>query len=126
MKKNKKTNLQQGHQGDVQFKSAELPRTAKKIDKKILAYGEHSGHCHVITGDYELYEDGGNTYAVIGNDGAILQHIYEKNLGNNWEYNKPLPQADHNAIELKPNTTLMFGIHKQYNPFSRVWEAVQD
>lgn len=128
MKKSKKQQgfEQRGHQGDVQFKEAELPDTARKIEKRILAYGEHSGHCHVVTGDYDLFEEGGNTYVKTGNDGAFLQHVYEQNFGGNYAYNKELQKADHNPVKLKPNSTFIIGIHKQYDPFGRVWEAVQD
>ena len=118
---------QQGHQGDVQFREeSELPNTAKKIENQPLAYGEHSGHIHVATGDCELFMDGDNVYVKTGNDGAYLQHIFEQNFGNRYDYNKPMEKADHNPIKLKPNAVFLIGIHKQYNPFGDIWERVAD
>lgn len=116
-----------GHQGDVQFKTINaLPENAKKINNRPLAYGEVSGHVHVLTGDVELFEIEGTTYAVVGGDGARMQHVMENNL-------KPacmtevveLPIADHKSI-LFPPGTYEIGIQKQYNPYEKVFERVLD
>lgn len=119
---------QQGHQGDVQFKEiSSLPETAKSIKKQPLAYGEVSGHIHIITGDYDLFEDErGFKYAKIGNDGASLQHVFDKNFNNDFTTKEKLPIADHKQIDLKPNSIFQIGIQKQYNPFSKIWERVID
>lgn len=120
-----KTNTIQGHQGDVQFKAVSLPRGAKKIENTPLAYGETSGHCHALTGDVEMYEHKGIHYAVVGTDGAFLQHVHETMYKANLKTNSALPVADHQPIRLEAGT-YAFGIHKRYNPFSRVWERVID
>lgn len=120
-----KTN-QKGHQGDVQFASTLLPKGLKKIERKPIAYGEHSGHLHVITGDYEMLEDDkGTLYVSVGNAGAVLRHIHESQF-KGYDSKEIMPKADHKPITLIPNTNYIFGIHKRYNPFSKVWEKVID
>ena len=121
------TNLIKGHAGDVQFKAiSKLPANAIKITNRPLAYGETSGHVHILTGQVDMFEIEGKTYAVVGNDGARLQHVMQHNI-------KPecltaveeLPVADHKSILLPPGT-YEFGIQKQFNPFEKVFEDVQD
>lgn len=117
-----------GHQGDVQFVSVQdLPTTSKKIEKQPVALGEHSGHQHVITGDYDLYQEENFLYADIKEGGAILQHIHESNF-KNFDTQEVISKADHHPItkSLKPNTIYKIGIHKKYNPFLKVWEQVID
>jgi hypothetical protein len=116
-----------GHHGDVQFKMIDrLPENAKKINNTPLAYGETSGHVHVITGEVDMFEIEGNIYAVVGNDGARLQHVMENNLTPECLTEvKELPVADHKSI-LLPSGTYEFGIQKQFNPFGKVFEKVRD
>lgn len=114
------------HQGDVQGRTTTLPKGAKKIQNTPLAYGETSGHVHVVTGDAEMFELDGTIYVCTGNDGAFLQHVHETVYKANIKTNAPLPVADHKPIQLAPNTTYAFGIHKRYNPFSKVFENVID
>jgi hypothetical protein len=117
---------QQGHAGDVQFKQiASLPKSAKQIANTPIAYGEKSGHVHVVTGDVELFELDGKMFAAVGKDGAVLQHLHESVFKNRYEAKEPLQKADHNPIKLGEGT-YEFGIHKKYNPFSKVFERVLD
>jgi hypothetical protein len=103
-----------------------LPENAKKIENRPLAYGETSGHVHVLTGQVDMFEIEGKMYAVVGNDGARLQHVMENNLTPECMTEvKELPVADHKSILLPPGT-YEFGIQKQYNPFDKVFEQVRD
>ena len=114
------------HQGDVQSISHELPLTAKVITKRPIALGEKSGHQHIVTGDYEMLEDTeSNIYVKVGINGAILQHIHESQFIG-YDTQELLNKADHGVIKLKPSTTYLFGIHKKFNPFAKVWEKVID
>jgi hypothetical protein len=114
------------HQGDVQGRKIQvLPEGAKIIKNTPLAYGEHSGHVHQITGEVELYEYDGKFIAVIGSDGAFLQHVHETTVAGKEKFNAPLPKADHHPVHL-PAGIYEFGIHKRYNPFSKVFERVID
>jgi hypothetical protein len=119
--------LIKGHHGDVQFKMVEsLPQNAIKTNNKPLAYGEVSGHVHVLTGDVELFEIEGKTYAVVGNDGARMQHVMEHLITTKCMTEvKELPMCDHKSI-LLPSGTYEIGIQKQYNPYEKVFEQVVD
>lgn len=115
------------HQGDVQGKSIySIPKAAVKISQKPIALGEHSGHCHILTGDVELFEHDGKIFAAVGEDGATLQHVHETNFKGDYKTTKVLPKADHHPIKLAPNQNYEFGIHKKYNPFSKIFEKVID
>jgi hypothetical protein len=115
------------HQGDVQGKSIpKLPDNAVKVSNKPLAYGEVSGHVHVLTGDVDLFEIEGKTYAVIGHDGARMQHVMENILTPKCMMEvKELHIADHKSI-LFPPGIYEIGIQKQYNPYKKVFERVID
>lgn len=117
---------QKFHQGDVQAVETTLPKNCKPIQKKPIAFGEKHGHQHIITGDYEMYEDEkSNIYVTVGINGAVLQHIHQSNFVG-FDSMEVKPKADHHPIQLKPNSTWCFGIHKKYNPFSKIWEKVID
>lgn len=121
-----KTKTIRGHQGDVQFKNTSLPKGAIKITQRPLALGEHSGHQHVLTGDVSLYEFEGRTFAVVGSDGACLQHVHDSNFTPAMYAKKDkIAIADHKAIDLAPGT-YEFTIQNAYNPFKKVFEKVQD
>lgn len=115
------------HGGDVQAISSTLPSTAKKVPNKPVAYGEKSGHLHVITGDVELFEDAnGNMYACVGGEGATLQHTHESIFDNNFSSQRVYQKADHKPVKLNSNTTYRISIHKKYNPLKQFWENVKD
>ena len=122
-------NAKKFHQGDVQAIAInEIPSNAKKIAKQPIALGEHSGHQHVLVGDYELYElEDGRLMAAIGEGGANLQHIHESNF-KGYENQEILAKADHHPIvkSITPGSKWIFGIHKKYNPFAKVFERVID
>jgi len=114
-------------QGDVQGKSVDsLPKGAKKIKNTPIAYGEHSGHQHCLTGDVELFEVDGTYFACVGKDGAVLQHVHESNFTElSWKTTKELPMADHKPHHL-PEGIYEFGIQNSYNPYSKLMEKVID
>lgn len=124
----KKTETISFHQGDVQGKTINsLPKNCRRIDNQPLAYGEISGHIHVLTGDVELYENNEKKFAKVGNKGARLQHILHGNLksANCMTEVKELPVADHKSILLSPGI-YEFGIQKQYDPYENVFKQVVD
>src|SRR6476659_3462975 len=88
-----------GHQGDVQFRQINfLPKNAKQIENKPIAYGEHSGHQHVLTGEVQMFEVDGKLIAAVGSDGARLQHIHESKMTEKaWTETKEIEKADHNS-----------------------------
>jgi len=53
----------------------EARKLGNKLDHKVLAYGEATGHCHQITqGDVELYENNGVLYLKVISNNAIVEH----------------------------------------------------
>lgn len=117
-----------GHQGDVQFRTVTvIPQNAQKIKNQPLAYGEHSGHQHCLTGDVELFRaEDGTFFAAVGSDGATLQHVHESWFSEkDYVSVKELQKADHNPIHL-PAGTYEFYIQNAYNPWEKIMQAVID
>lgn len=116
-----------GHQGDVQFASiSKIPEGAIRVGNRPIAYGEHSGHQHVLTGDVELYEFEGKLIAAVGGDGARLQHCHESNFTDRcWTTTEEIPVADHTSHLLPPGN-YEFYIQNAYNPYSKLMEKVID
>jgi hypothetical protein len=118
------------HQGDVQGRQIEsIPFEARQVTNRPVAYGEHSGHQHCLTGDVALFmSEDGTFFAAVGSDGATLQHIHESSMFNNeiaWKSTKELPMADHKPLHL-PKGNYEIWIQNSYNPFSRLMEKVID
>jgi len=123
----KKTSQIIGHQGDVQFKTIQsVPKGATPISNKPIAYGEHSGHQHVLTGDVQMFEYEGRIITAVGGDGARLQHVHESNFSDKlWTTTKELPKADHGSHFL-PEGVYEFYIQNSYNPYNKLMEQVID
>ena len=116
------------HGGDVQGKQiVSLPKGAIKVQNQPIAFGETSGHCHILNGDVELFELNGRKYAVVGSDGAFHSHVHESSLTEEtYKTQGNLTNADHTKeCWIKPGI-YQLGIHKRYNPFQKVWGKVQD
>jgi len=65
--------------GDLSFHPTQLEKGMKKIASKsfTLAEGETTGHCHVITGDVEVYEDAQGLVISV-NGKAVVKHPEHK------------------------------------------------
>ncbi len=122
-----KKELLKGHQGDVQFKQlTALPAGAKKVINRPIAFGEKSGHQHILTGNVDMYEIEGKLVAVVNGDGARLQHIHESKMTERaWTSTKELPVADHHS-HLLPEGVYEFYIQNAFNPYSKLMEKVID
>lgn len=116
-----------GHQGDVQFSTIDkIPATAVKVSNRPIAYGEHSGHQHVLTGDVEMFEFEGRLIAAVGGDGARLQHCHESNFTDRcWTTTEEITVADH-ASHLLPPGNYEFYIQNSFNPYKQIMEKVID
>jgi|ERR1700748_550563 len=115
------------HQGDVIGNQiAEIPSSAVKVRNRPIAFGEHSGHQHVLTGDVEMFEFEGRLIASVGKDGARLQHCHESNFTDKcWTTTEEIAVADH-ASHLLPPGNYEFFIQNAYNPYSKLMERVID
>lgn len=120
-------NVLRGHQGDVLFSTVDsIPANAKKVTNKPIALGEHSGHCHVLTGDVEMFEVDGRIICSVGADGARLQHVHESNFSAScWTSTKEIQKADHNSHLLTAGN-YEFWIQNSFNPYSKLMEKVID
>jgi hypothetical protein len=121
-------NKEFAHVGDVQsIEIDSLPENVKKCEPKPVAYGEKSGHLHVITGDYEMFEDNDFKYIKVGKCGAFNQHVHESVFKKSgFDSLELLQKADHNSAVYKPNTIHKIGIHKAYQPYKKIFEKVID
>lgn len=119
------------HGGDVQgYLINTLPKEATRItekSKKILAHGETSGHCHILTGDVELFELNGQVFAVVGSGGAFHQHIKETDVTDNvFTINRNISNCDHTKdCQIAPGVYAI-GLDRQYDPHQEVWEKNPD
>jgi hypothetical protein len=117
---------QVGHQGDTQwFSIIEIPKEAKKINKKFIAESEQSGSVHVLCGNYDLFETE-NGFFVDVMDDCRINHTLKTNIQNkSIDTNIELPQKDHRSSILKKGKYFV-GIQRRYDPFQKVWKNVSD
>lgn len=106
-------------QGDVALRpidKIEIPENAERVEKKVLAWGEVSGHAHVVTGDAEVFLIDGKMIVAVGNDGAKLEHMKFATKA----------KADHGPIILTANQDYEVLLQNEYNPFAGALERVLD
>lgn len=73
--------------------------TSEQRKNRILARGEFSNHSHVMIGDCEVTRNNkGEIFVEIGNEGAILRHILEKEY---VETGKEVWTEEHGDVSLK-------------------------
>jgi hypothetical protein len=74
----------------------------------------------------DLYMFEGRTFAVVGSEGASLQHVHESNFKDTMYGSKShISVADHKPVDFEPGTYEMF-IQNAYNPFKKIFERVID
>jgi hypothetical protein len=77
---------EQIRQGDVLLNEIDVGRESLEDnipiaqDRKVLAYGEKTGHSHVLTGDVNFYNATGNQVLCRVNSGAQLVHEEHRNI----------------------------------------------
>lgn len=87
--------------------------------KRILARGEHSNHCHVITGDVQFNALG---HIIVGEDSnAVLKHLLE----TEWMAGTEVWTGEHTDIVLKPGTYESVQ-QMVFDPLSKRVEAARD
>lgn len=88
-------------------------------EQRILARGEFSNHCHVITGDVTFDAEG---RIIVGEDSnAVLKHLLE----TDWMEGKEVWTGEHTDISLQP------GVYENiqqmvYDPLEDLIEAARD
>lgn len=91
----------------------------KERIQRIIARGEHSNHCHVITGEVEFTPDG---LLIVGEDSnAVLKHLLE----TDWMEGRETWTGEHKDISLQPGT-YEYVPQMVYDPLSKRIEAARD
>jgi hypothetical protein len=91
----------------------------KEREKRIIAHGEHSNHCHVVTGDVVFDEQG---RLLVGEDSnVVLKHLLEKE----WLDGKEVWTGEHKDISLQPGT-YEYVPQMVFDPLSKRIEAARD
>jgi hypothetical protein len=91
----------------------------KEREKRIIARGEFSNHCHVIVGDVEFDTKG---RIIVGEDsGAVLKHLLEKE----WMNGNEVWTGEHHDIKLTPGV-YEYVPQMVFDPLSKRIEAARD
>lgn len=93
----------------------------KKEERKqrILARGEHSNHCHVVTGEVQFDEQG---RIIVGDDSnAVLKHLLE----TEWMEGRETWTGEHKDIKLSPGV-YEYVPQMVYDPLTKRIEAAKD
>ena len=93
--------------------------TQNELKKRIIARGEHSGHCHVITGDIQFDSQG--RIVVVDDSTAVLKHLLEKE----WMDGKEVWSGEHADIKLAIGT-YEYIPQMVLDPLSKRIEAAKD
>jgi len=89
---------------------------------RVIARGEHSNHSHVVCGDATVTEDKGNIIVTVGNAGAVLKHILEKE----WiETGAEIWTKEHLDIPLSEGV-YTYVPQIEYNPYDDTVRQVKD
>lgn len=108
------------HHGDVVVERiSELPKGAKKINKQPLAYGETSGHSHVVVeDDVEFYQNENGVY--LAPKGSLT--VRHQKEDKSWT-------GEHNTMIFEQNETMPYykvGIQRVADPITKRLEEVRD
>ena len=87
--------------------------------QRIIARGEHSNHCHVLTGNVVFTPEGN---VIVGEDSnAVLKHLLE----TDWMEGKEVWTGEHKDIVLAPGT-YEYVPQLVYDPLAKRIEAARD
>ena len=98
-------------QGDVLFRRIDrLPANCKRLDKRTVALGEHTGHHHTF------------------DDGVALLESPDRRIFAVNESNKPvqLIHQEHRPVTVEPGGIFEFGQVREKNWFTEMVQAVRD
>jgi hypothetical protein len=98
-------------QGDVLFKRvASLPVNCKRLDKRTVALGEHTGHHHTFE------------------DGVALMESPDKRIFavNESDEDKVLTHQEHKPVTVAPGQIFEFGQVREKDWFTEMVRAVRD
>lgn len=93
--------------------------TTKERTKRIIAKGEHSNHCHVITGNIEFDEK--DRIIVNEDSNAILKHLLE----TDWMKGEEIWTGEHTDIKLSAGV-YEYIPQRVFDPLTKRIEAAKD
>ena len=93
--------------------------TTEDRKSRIIARGEFSNHCHVITGDVQFNNQG---HIIVGeNSNAVLKHLLE----TDWLQGRETWTGEHTDITLTPGV-YQYVPQQVYDPLLKRIEAARD
>lgn len=93
--------------------------TTQERQKRIIARGEFSDHCHVITGNVEFDTKG---RIIVGEDSnAVLKHLIE----TDWLQGKETWTGEHKDISLTPGV-YEYVPQQVFDPLTKRIESARD
>lgn len=95
--------------------------TNKERKNRIIARGEHSNHCHVVTGNATIEKVKDKVIINVEDGGAVMKHLLE----SDWMHGNEVWTKEHNDIELEKGT-YEFIQQTEYDPFEKIIRAVID
>lgn len=103
------------------MKTSLIPQGAVKIESRVIARGEVSGHSHIITGNADVYELKRDKFIHVKGE-ATIKHLLEKEY---VEEGLEVWTKEHTDIQLQP------GFYKyvpqiEFDPYDEVIRRVQD
>jgi len=93
--------------------------TKQERQRRIIARGEFSNHCHVITGEIEF--DAKGRIIVGENSNAVLKHLLE----TDWLEGKEVWSGEHTDIKLTPGT-YEYVPQQVFDPLTKRIESARD
>lgn len=97
--------------------------TKEQRMQRIIARGEHSNHSHIVCGDdVVIREEKGTTYVTVGNSGAVLRHLLEREY---VESGREVWTQEHADIQL-PEGEYRYVAQTEYNPLDEEVRKVRD
>lgn len=93
--------------------------TNEQRKQRVVARGEHSNHCHVVTGDVEFDVQG---RVIVGEDSnSVLRHLLE----TEWMQGEEVWTGEHKDIQLLPGV-YEYVPQMVYDPLDKRIEAARD
>lgn len=106
-----KTNKDHIQQGDVLFRRVDkLPANCKRLDKRTVALGEHTGHHHTFDDGVALMESLDNRIFAVNESDSPVE----------------LTHQEHKPVTVLPGEAYEFGQVREKNWFTEMVAAVRD
>lgn len=95
--------------------------TLQERKKRIIARGEHSNHCHVITGNAAVSKEGDLVIVDAKDNSVVIKHILE----SEWLKGSEVWTKEHHDIRLEKGK-YEFVQQQEFDPFERIIRDVID